>query len=247
MKKQLCAILALMLCACSQSVSSSDNFSAFEETPVPTETPTPTPEETEETSRKSLHPDEVTDYDRESITSLINEDLVKVYGKGNFTALKDEDVTLTKQDGIITASGVYKVKGNYNNFTYVYEDQNVDYILKDKDIGTTATAEDRKASEQNKKNNKSEAEKNGNTADGATGTPDNQYDVNFANSVTVQIQHSGDGDVTIQLAQDGEIKEVLLSESGDFSESVTSTVEAGSYQLQLFSTGGYYSLSYSTN
>lgn len=206
-------------------------------TPAPTETPepTPTPKPTHQTT--SLSPNEVTDYDKEAITSLIVKDLKLVYGSDYLDKLDSNGILFSKTDGKISATGAYYYKENRKtmskDFSYIYEDKNVNYELVERNIGL-------------------EEQPQATTAPSSTPAildeePDKTYDVNIRNSITVTASCSTEGTIVVKIV-DSDGKEVaeVLNATGPTETSNTVEVDAGEYEMQVYVDGGW-SYSYSYN
>lgn len=221
--------LALMLGGCDKVVSylTPDPVSETEEPEKEQE------EDTAKTNDQSLHPDEVTEYDRKAVTSLINQDLKEKYGKGNYVALKEEEIVFEKKNGIITARGNYTYSENGRRdtvaFEYQYEDKNREYVNMNAEAG-----DDVEPVETPK-------------PDLSGQTPNRVYDFSCASGVQITTGHTGDGEVLVRI-MDSEGKQVkeVVNKSGEFNDTANVELDGGQYQIWITATDGNWSLYYSS-
>ena len=234
MKRRIALIgaLAFALSGCRQITA------ALVPTPAPDAVETAMPEQTQTQSNvneNSLHPNEVTDYDRKAVTSLINEELRKQHGKTGYYTLRSEDITFEKNNGIIKATGLYTYRENGVNktvpFEYEYEDKNLEYLLSDgKEGGDVVQSETPQEDKQGEK---------------STLVPDKTYDFNAVHGVTVNVMHAGDGVMTVQVVDaEGNLVAEVFNQPGDYTESKNVDLPTGSYQLWFKNESGNWSLSY---
>ena len=231
--KKIITALVLLLCLSGCTEQIMDMIDPPAETPEAVEEPVQEPVEEKESA--SINPNEVTEYDRRAVTSLINRDLKNKYGKGMYYTVYADDVTFTKKNGKITATGNYTYYDNGNltlPFEYIFIDQNTEYELVSADIGKEFAAQETTAP---------------NIDDLSGRAPNRTYDFNASQSITVSASHSGDGTLLIKVV-DGSGKTVkeVFNQSGDFDSTVTVDLDPGSYQLWVVCNDGYWSIRYST-
>ena len=237
MIKQRYKIIAGLLCAAVLSgctgmvMSDSSEADAVSTETADDKAPTAT------ISTTSLTPNEITDYDKEAVTALINQDLKSYYGSGVVTVFDSSVVNFSKKSGEITAAGEYNYKDGTKtlsrSFTYVYLDKNIEYELKSKDMGTGTEAA-------------ATSVPTGTASSTAGMELADTFDVNINSSITVTINSSGDGSVMIQLTDDsGKLVKEMLNQANPVDTTVTAEVASGSYKLNLYKSGGTYSFNYS--
>ncbi|NLH62767.1 MAG: hypothetical protein GX478_01065 [Erysipelotrichaceae bacterium] len=228
-----------LLSGCGQKKTAA---AAATQSPEAAATPTPTPSATVTT--ESLSPNAVTEYDKTAVTALINADLKAYYGAGIVTAVIADNISFSKKDGVITASGEYNYKDGSTvksrNFTYTYLDRNVDYEEQSKDIGTETSAP-----KADLPSSTASSKTSGVTSDM---TLQDTFDVTISSSITITVSANGDGNVLIQLTDtNGKAVKDLINQAKPVNTEVTETVPAGSYQLKAYTSGGACTFSYRTN
>jgi uncharacterized protein YxeA len=195
---------------------------------------TETQETENDSSHVSLHPDEVTEYDRKAVTSIINRDLKDTYGKTNYVKLKEEDIVFEKKDGIITARGncTFTENGQRQTvpFEYQFEDKNKEYVNLNAEAGEDVEPV--------------VTPKPG--SDDLSGmTPNKVYDFTCGSGIQITAGHTGDGTVLIQIMDmDGKQVEEVINQSGEFNETIDVNLDAGEYQIWITSTDGNWSIYY---
>lgn len=225
-RSTLAAVLSavLVLTGCSKGNTSSVSSSTSNEPQNITDTG--------HAGEESKHPNDVTDYDRTAVTSLINMDLKNRFGKYGYGTVYEDYIDFEKKDGILTASGNYICYENgYEllGFTYKYADEFEQYSLISADVGQEA----------------GEDENVGTAALGKE--PDRSYDVGISKYITVTFTHDGDGMCRIVLVdENGKEAAEVLNQNGTIDTVKTVEVEPGQYKLNLYCTGGGWSMSYST-
>ncbi len=228
--------LILLTCTCLMLGGCQQVINYLVDQPEVTPTPTPEVEATPVPVEESLHPNEVTDYDRKAITSLINQDLKTKYGKGNYTTLYEDGIYFEKKDGIITASGEYNYRQNGTSdtmpFTYTYMDQNKEYVFVSLDDESNVTPE---MMEEQAKANLSGRQ------------PDRTYDVNVSSGINLDLKHNGEGTMLVRIVDSsGKTVKEVVNKSGYFDESYSVELKSGAYQIQLICDDGGWSLYYSS-
>ena len=231
MKKKILLIpcLAMMLSGCNQVI---DYLipDPVEESAAPEEEKK---EEASETKEVSLHPDEVTEYDKKAITSLINQDLKQKYGKGNYVTVKEEEIVFEKKDSVITARGNYTYSENGVRdtvpFEYQYQDNNVEYVNMNAEAGDGVDPVDTPK------------------PDLSGQTPNKVYDFSCASGIQITTGHTGSGEVLVRImdTEGKEVKEVV-NKSGEFNDTTNVDLDGGQYQIWITATDGNWSLYYSS-
>jgi len=228
--------LILLACTCLMLGGCEHMINYLVDQPENVPTPTPEVEATPVPVEESLHPNEVTDYDRKAITSLINQDLKTKYGKGNYTTLYEDGIYFEKKDGIITAAGEYNYRkdgvSDTMPFTYTYMDQNKEYVFVSLDDESNVTPE--MMEEQARAS--------------ITGKePNRTYDVNVSGGINLDLKHNGEGTMAVRIVDSkGKTAKEVVNKSGYFDESYNVELKAGAYQIQLFCDDGGWSLYYSS-
>mgnify|MGYP002626867148 CR=1 FL=1 len=220
----------MLLCGCERIIDYLVDQPETTPTPAPEVVATPAPAE------ESLHPNEVSDYDRRAVTSLINQDLKSKYGKGNYNTLYEDGIYFEKKDGMLTASGeyTYRQNGTWDTmpFTYTYMDQNKEYVFVSLDDESNVTpemlAESAKANLSGRQ-------------------PDRTYDVSVSSGIQLDLKHNGEGTMLVRIVDsNGKTVKEVVNKSGYFDESYSVSLSAGTYQIQLICDDGGWSLYYSS-
>ena len=231
MKKTILILIgSLFLCGCRQITEAFVKLPE-EESVVIDEPVSVGPEESD--NDYSLHPDDVTDYDRRAITALINAKLRQDFGKNNYYPVNADSLMFEKKDGIITASGEYTAKGEGGwqkvPFSWQYDDRNVEYVL----------LEDHSGDDVNLDEHTDESGEKGKEKNGALVEPDKTYTCRAGSGISITANHSGDGYLTIQIVDmDGNLVQTVFDDTGDFNETRRTDLETGSYQIYMKRTGG---------
>ena len=191
-------------------------------------------DESDYAGQDSLHPSEVTDYDRAAVTSLINMDMKERFGKDGYSTVYEDYINFEKKNGVITASGNYVCYVNgyeYLGFEYTYADNVTYYSLLSSDL-----------------NNEAGEEKETADANIFGREPDRSYDITISYSLTVTFTHDGEGTCRIVLVDESgkEVTEII-NQTGTIDTVKTVQVPAGNYKLQLYCTSGGWSMQYSTS
>ena len=228
-KVLLIPVLAMMLGGCDKIVNHLIPKPA-EESAAPQEEKQ---EETVETNDRSLHPDEVTEYDKIAVTSLINQDLKNRYGKGNYTALKAEEIVFEKKDGVITAKGnyTYTENGSRNTipFEYQYEDKNKEYVNMNAEAGEGVDPVETPKT------------------DLSSLSPNKVYEFSCGSGIQITTGHTGDGEILVRIMDtDGKEVKTVLEKSGEFNDTTDVSLDGGQYQIWITATDGNWSLYYSS-
>ncbi|QRG86733.1 hypothetical protein [Bulleidia sp. zg-1006] len=187
-----------------------------------------TPQPKEEDKTKSLSPDEVTDFDRNAVTTLINQELRKKFG-GDVDLVSQQSISFTKKDAMITAKGTYSLKGVRNGFEFQFQDKNVEYVLTSSNIQTSMT--------QSKKSDETQ-----------TTLPNEKlyktYEMRVGSGISFTAKHSGAGSVRATAKKEDGKEIEIFNESGTFEKTVTTDLEAGKYTISVYTTGGSFSFNY---
>lgn len=179
----------------------------------------------------------VTDFDKQAVASAINQDLVEKLGQENIKYVTANDLTLSKENNVIKATGNYQSNANgrwsAKGLSYTYKITDDEYELVDADISQDA-----------KKKNKS-GNSSSDPAD-ADLSLTQSYSINVKSTLSITASASS-GELRIDAVDADGNTTTVFDETGPFNISdQQADLDPGSYTLNLYSNASGWSFRYST-
>lgn len=180
----------------------------------------------------------VTDFDKQAVASAINQDLVEKLGQENFKYVTADDLTLSKENSVIKATGNYSSKNNgkwtTKGLSYTYKVTDDKYELVDADISQDA-----------RKKDKSSSSSSADPVD-ADLSLTQSYSINVRNTLSITAS-ANSGELRIDAVDADGNTTTVFDETGPFNISdQQADLDPGSYTLNLYSNASGWSFRYST-
>lgn len=228
------AVILLIILIIPRPKEKDDKAAVSTATPV---TNTDTDENKDTSKVSTANANVVTDFDKQAVASAINQDLVEKLGQENFKYVTANDLTLTKENSVIKATGNYSSKNggkwSTKGLSYTYKVTDDDYELVDADISQDAKKKD-------KSNNSSSDPVD------ADLSLTQSYSINVKNTLSITASASS-GELRIDAVDADGNTTTVFDETGPFNISdQQAELDPGSYTLNLYSNASGWSFHYST-
>lgn len=215
-----------------------------EKAAVATATPvtnTDTDEDKDTSKVPTANANVVTDFDKQAVASAINQDLVEKLGQENFKYVTADDLTLSKGNSVIRATGNYssKIGGKWTTrgLSYTYKVTDDDYELVDADISQDV--------KQDVKKKDKSSHSSSHPADADLNLTQS-YSINVRNTLSITAS-ANSGELRIDAVDADGNTTTVFDETGPFNISdQQADLDPGSYTLNLYSNASGWSFHYST-
>lgn len=228
------AVILLIILIIPRPKEKDDKAAVSTATPV---TNTDTDENKDTSKVSTANANVVTDFDKQAVASAINQDLVEKLGQENFKYVTANDLTLTKENSVIKATGNYSSKtgGKWSTrgLSYTYKVTDDDYELVDADISQDAKKKDKSS---NSSSDPVDADL----------SLTQSYSINVKNTLSITAS-ANSGELRIDAVDADGNTTTVFDETGPFNISdQQAELDPGSYTLNLYSNASGWSFHYST-
>lgn len=228
------AVILLIILIIPRPKEKDDKAAAATATPV---TNTDTDKDKDTSKVSTANANVVTDFDKQAVASAINQDLVEKLGQENFKYVTANDLTLTKENSVIKATGNYSSKNNgkwsTKGLSYTYKVTDDDYELVDADISQDAKKKDKSS---NSSSDPVDADL----------SLTQSYSINVKNTLSITAS-ANSGELRIDAVDADGNTTTVFDETGPFNISdQQADLDPGSYTLNLYSNASGWSFHYST-
>lgn len=228
------AVILLIILIIPRPKEKDDKAAAATATPV---TNTDTDKDKDTSKVSTANANVVTDFDKQAVASAINQDLVEKLGQENFKYVTANDLTLSKENSVIKATGNYSSKNNgkwsTKGLSYTYKVTDDDYELVDADISQDAKKKDKSS---NSSSDPADADL----------SLTQSYSINVKNTLSITAS-ANSGELRIDAVDADGNTTTVFDETGPFNISdQQADLDPGSYTLNLYSNASGWSFHYST-
>lgn len=228
------AVILLIILIIPRPKEKDDKAAAATATPV---TNTDTDKDKDTSKVSTANANVVTDFDKQAVASAINQDLVEKLGQENFKYVTANDLTLSKENSVIKATGNYSSKNNgkwsTKGLSYTYKVTDDDYELVDADISQDAKKKDKSS---NSSSDPVDADL----------SLTQSYSINVKSALSITAS-ANSGELRIDAVDADGNTTTVFDETGPFNISdQQADLDPGSYTLNLYSNASGWSFHYST-
>lgn len=228
------AVILLIILIIPRPKEKDDKAAVSTATPV---TNTDTDENKDTSKVSTANANVVTDFDKQAVASAINQDLVEKLGQENFKYVTANDLTLTKENSVIKATGNYSSQNNgkwsTKGLSYTYKVTDDNYELVDADISQDAKKKDKSS---NSSSDPVDADL----------SLTQSYSINVKNTLSITAS-ANSGELRIDAVDADGNTTTVFDETGPFNISdQQADLDPGSYTLNLYSNASGWSFHYST-